>query len=78
MAGLIANRAPDQTRGKYMGMYTFTFALCYVIGPFIGTWIYENLGADTLWFGCGVIIIPVLSAFRYLQHRLTMEKERSK
>jgi predicted MFS family arabinose efflux permease len=73
MAGFVANRAPDQTRGKYMGMYTFTFALCYVIGPFIGTWVYEHYGAQVLWAGCGVIFIPVFWAFRYLRGRLDRE-----
>ena len=42
MAGFISNRANNNNRGKYMGMFTFTFALALVIGPALGTWIYDT------------------------------------
>ena len=41
MTTFIANRASDKTRGKYMGMYTFTFSLAYVFGPVMGTYFYQ-------------------------------------
>lgn len=54
MAGFISNRANDNNRGKYMGMFTFTFALALVIGPALGTWIYDFLGPVFLWYGIGL------------------------
>ena len=77
MTGFIANRASDQTRGRYMGLYTFTFALCYVLGPLGGTWIYENYGTDLLWYGIGVMSVPVLAACICLQYRLRKENSHS-
>ncbi len=74
MIGFIANRAPDQIRGRYMGLYTFTFSLCYVIAPLLGTWIYENYGSARLWFGMSFIALPVVAGFLFLQHRLQNEK----
>lgn len=59
MAGLIANRATDANRGKYMGMLAFNFSLAFVIGPVIGSGIYTNFGGDMLWFSSGVVGIFV-------------------
>ena len=59
MAGFISNRANDNNRGKYMGMFTFTFALALVIGPALGTWIYDTHSPIMLWYGiwfAGVLI----------------------
>ncbi len=59
MAGVIANRASDANRGKYMGLLSFNFALAFVIGPVIGSSIYSNFGGDMLWFaagGAGIIV----------------------
>jgi predicted MFS family arabinose efflux permease len=66
MSSFIANRASDQNRGKYMGMYTFTFALSFVVGPAIGSFIYDHLGPNTLWFGIGVSGVIVLILFRLM------------
>lgn len=41
MATYIANRASDKTRGKYMGLFTFTFSLAFIIGPIVGTTAYQ-------------------------------------
>ena len=62
----IANRADDRNRGKYMGMYTFTFALSFVIGPAIGAWVYDAFGPVILWLGAGLFGIVVLYLFRVI------------
>ena len=66
----IANRANDRNRGKYMGMYTFTFALAFVIGPTIGAQVYDTLGPVVLWIGAGSIGILVLYLFRMINAML--------
>jgi MFS family permease len=73
MIGFIANRAPDQIRGRYMGLYTFTFSLCYVLAPLLGTWIYENYGSDRLWFSMSCLTLPMVAGFLFLQHRIQTE-----
>ena len=60
VTGLIANRASDETRGQYMGMFSFTFSLAFVIGPALGSWIYDNLGPTSLWTGSSVLGILVM------------------
>ena len=59
MAGVIANRASDANRGKYMGLLSFNFALAFVIGPVIGSSIYTAFGGNVLWFtagGAGILV----------------------
>ena len=59
IAGVIANRASDTNRGKYMGMFSFNFSLAFVVGPVIGSGIYTNWGGDTLWLISGIMGIFV-------------------
>jgi MFS family permease len=68
--GFIANRADDSSRGRYMGMYTFTFAIAFVFGPFTGTTIYDTFGPELLWYGIGAVGIPVIFGFRFVHRRM--------
>ena len=36
-----------------MGLLNFSFAAGFVVAPLVGTWVYQHLGARTLWLGCG-------------------------
>ena len=36
-----------------MGLYTVAFSTAFVIAPLGGTWVYEQLGPEALWFGLG-------------------------
>lgn len=67
-AGMIANRATDANRGKYMGLLSFNFSLAFVIGPMIGSGIYTKFGGDFLWYASGlaglIVWISVLIAAR--------------
>jgi MFS family permease len=49
----IADRAPEESRGTYMGLLNLSFASAFVVAPLVGTWIYQHLGARTLWLACG-------------------------
>ena len=55
VAGFIANRAVDSNRGRYMGMFSLTFSLAFVIGPTLGSWIYDSYGPEYLWISSGVL-----------------------
>lgn len=72
-SGWVANRAGDANRGQYMGMFTFIFALSFVVGPYFGTHIYERFGPNSLWYGFGLVGIIVAFSFRIL-HRLLFKE----
>ena len=73
VAGFIANRATDQNRGKYMGLFTFSFALSFVLGPIAGSWVYDHLGADILWYISGLVGLLVFGGFYLIDHFLKHE-----
>ena len=52
---IVADIAPVQLRGRYMGVFASAFPLAGVLAPIGGTAIYEGLGATTLWIGCGLL-----------------------
>lgn len=65
----IANRAHDTKRGAYLGMMTFTFSFSFVLGPILGSWMYENLGPVILWvfiIGLGLITVP---GYLFIEYR---------
>jgi len=63
MAGFIANRATDDNRGKYMGLFSLTFSLAFVLGPAIGGWIYDYYGSIQLWLAAGILGILITMGF---------------
>ncbi len=69
----IAGRAPDYSRGKYMGIYSFVFASAFVAGPALGTWIYETLGPFYLWTGLGGIGVIVWAGLRVVDRLVSRE-----
>ncbi len=70
MTTLVANHSDDSVRGKYMGFFSFAFALAVLVGPALGTFLYDTLGADNLWYGCGL-----LGSFLFLGF-FTLEEKR--
>jgi MFS family permease len=51
-AAYIADLAPPQWRGRYMGLFGFTWSTALVCGPAFGLLLFERSPA-TLWLGCG-------------------------
>ncbi len=49
-SAMVAIRAGEKRRGRYMGLYSLSFATALVLGPAIGGLLYERLGATPLWF----------------------------
>jgi MFS family permease len=59
----IANIAPPDRRGEYMGYYQMTFSLAFAVTPWLGTEMLERFGASTLWLttlALGVVSAAVL------------------
>jgi MFS family permease len=67
LTALIANHSDDAVRGKYMGLFSFAFALSMVVGPLLGAKIYDSFGPSILWFGCGVAGIILWRGFSSLE-----------
>jgi len=66
VSSAVADRAPEESRGAYMGMLNLSFATAFVVAPLVGTWVYEKLGPETLWYGCGAVGVVVWAGFQGL------------
>ncbi|MCP3979144.1 MAG: MFS transporter [bacterium] len=55
MSAAVAERAPANSRGRYMGFFTMSFALAFVFAPALGTWVYATISPAALWYGIGVL-----------------------
>ena len=53
-AAYMANLAPATMRGRYMGVYGFSWAMAIVCGPLIGMTLF-SLNPVWLWSVCGVL-----------------------
>ncbi|MFH1728590.1 MAG: MFS transporter [Pseudomonadota bacterium] len=67
LTALTASIASDNAKGKYMGLYAFTFSLAFMLGPFIGTLIYSKLSPNILWYSCGLIGLFVFIGFHFIK-----------
>ncbi len=66
----VADRAPEATRGAYMGLLNFSIAASFVVAPLVGTWVYQNLGPRTLWLSGGVVGLAAWAGFQALARRV--------
>lgn len=66
--GWVASRAGTH-RGKYMGLYTMTWGLGWVLAPLAGAYVYQTLGPDRLWLAAGMLGGLVWIGFELLHRR---------
>ena len=64
VSSAVAERAPEESRGATMGLLHLSFATSFVVAPLVGTWVYQNLGPEALWYGCGVVGLLVWAGFQ--------------
>jgi MFS family permease len=76
VTALIAGRADDATRGRYMGIFSFGFSLAFIIAPAAGTAVYGRFGGEALWFGCAAVSFLLAGAFSLLRPALANPIER--
>jgi predicted MFS family arabinose efflux permease len=76
LSGVVANRAEEGSRGRYMGLFMLAFSAAFVSAPLTGTWIYERWGYKALWFGCGALGVPLFVGFQILS--AFMKRDRSR
>lgn len=75
VTAFISNRSTDANRGRYMGMYSFTFSVSIVFSPALGAWIYEIYGPTTLWFSIGSLSLFLFAGFMMVNNLLSSEKK---
>ena len=68
-AAVIADMAGEANIGRAMGLFTLAFSTAFVVAPLAGTWIYQNLGSDVLWYACGVLGVVTWAGFQALAGR---------
>jgi len=51
----VGSRASAEMRGPYTAVYSQTFGAAMVLGPLIGSLVYEHAGRTSLWAGCAVV-----------------------
>jgi MFS family permease len=59
MSSYVADVAPPQRRGEYMGAYSMAFGIGFTVGPGLGTLVMDRAGAGTLW--SGVLAVGLVS-----------------
>jgi MFS family permease len=67
---VVAERAGTGSVGRYMGAYSLAFSTAFVIGPVVGSAVYQNLGPRVLWLGIGAIGVVLAVAFAALSRPL--------
>lgn len=60
---IVANLAPPEMRGRYQGAFVMTFGAAQLVGPKLGTWIWQHVGPGALWAGCLGVSVAVALAF---------------
>jgi predicted MFS family arabinose efflux permease len=70
MSNVVAELAPADRRGEYMGLYSMSWGLAFAIGPWLGTVVLERFGRVTLWGGAFVVAAAAAIAMgRMRPHR---------
>ena len=55
MSNVVAELAPPDRRGEYMGLYSMSWGIAFAIGPWLGTFGLERFGRVSLWAGTFVV-----------------------
>jgi predicted MFS family arabinose efflux permease len=48
-AAYVAEVAPPNRQGQYMGFYTMAFSIAFTVGPWLGTFLMEKYGSAPMW-----------------------------
>jgi MFS family permease len=52
---VVADLSPAHLRGRYQGVFGFSFALASLVAPLAGGWTYDHLGGSALWTACALV-----------------------
>lgn len=66
---LCYEKAAENKKGQIMGIYKAVFALSMIVGPAVGSAIYQYAGGDMLWYLSAVVgVICLIACWYYKKH----------
>jgi len=74
LSASVSERPSENNVGKYMGIYSFAFALAFSFAPTVGTFIYDKFSPTILWLTIGGIGIVISLGFLILNKLVQKEK----
>ena len=69
MSDYVAEVAPPERRGAYMGWYSMTFGVASMFGPLIGLRVLTHQGPDLLWTGAFLVAAASAAAMGFRLRR---------
>jgi MFS family permease len=63
------SRSAEGNRGKYMGLYTMTYSVANIVGPYFGLQIAARYGFDVLWYVSGLMCLPTIAGLLWMKRR---------
>jgi MFS family permease len=67
-AAYVAEIAPPNRQGQYMGFYTMAFSVAFTIGPWLGTALMEKYSAPVMWIV--MLVLGLISTVMFLRLKL--------
>ena len=62
-SAVVANLVPDDLRGRYQGVFSFSPAAASFVGPVAGGFLLDHAGAGALWACCAVVGLLASAGF---------------
>jgi MFS family permease len=73
-ASHVSRLSPEKKRGEYMGYYQMMFSIAFLFGPWIGTVVFEYLGASILWISTFILgMISTAALVKTANYRISVE-----
>jgi MFS family permease len=74
LEGFVATRSRGVHQGQYMGLFSSSFSMAFVLAPVGGTWLYEEYGYRALWWTCGMLGVVLWGAFTLLSQAVKKQR----
>jgi MFS family permease len=69
MSTYAITKAPQESMGQYMALYSMSWSIAQIVAPLIGTNIIAHYGFNVLWFVLSGIALVSFIGFRWMQHK---------
>ncbi|QBQ41440.1 MDR family MFS transporter [Sphingobacterium psychroaquaticum] len=69
-ATISASRATFNTQGAYMGFNSLAFAAANIFSPYLGTYVAEHYGYQTLWYGTALVLLFTSMGFSWILKKM--------
>ena len=69
-ATISASRASLNTQGAYMGFNSLAFAAANIFSPYLGTYVAEHYGYQTLWFATAAVLLVTSLGFSWILKKM--------